>query len=178
MKRLLIAIVCLAFSLPCLAQNADDPASRDDVILLLQTMHSHDLLQKTMEVQTQSMRQLFHDMLVKDTGKVPPDFDARFKKAMDTLVKGMPMDEIMQAMIPAYQKHFTHGDIAAMNTFYASPVGQKVLQELPAVMQDGMRAAAPILIKYVNDSQEQMKHDLEPTQKSSPTKTGDDTSQP
>jgi hypothetical protein len=178
MKRLPIAIMCLAFSLPCLAQNADDPASRDDIILLLQTMHSHDLLQKTMEVQTQSMRQLFHDMLLKDTGKVPPDFDARFKKAMDNLIKGMPMDDITQAMIPAYQKHFTHGDIAAMNTFYSSPVGQKVLQELPAVMQDGMRAAAPILIKYIGDGQERMKHDLEPVEKSLPAKTGDDTSQP
>ena len=178
MKRLLIAIACLAFSLPCLAQNADDPASRDDIILLLQTMHSHDLLQKTMEVQAQSMRQLFHDMLLKDTGKVPPDFDARFKKAMADLIKGMPMDEIMQAMIPAYQKHFTHGDIAAMNTFYSSPVGQKVLEELPAVMQDGMRAATPILIKYIGDGQERMKRELEPDEKSSPAKTGDDTPQP
>jgi uncharacterized protein len=177
-KRWLIALVFVTFSLPCLAQNADDPASRDDILLLLQTMHSHDLLQRTMEVQTQSMRQLFHDMLMKDAGKVPPDFDARFNKAMANLIKGMPMDEIMQAMIPAYQKHFTHGDIAAMNTFYSSPVGQKVLQELPGVMQDGMRAATPILIKYITDGQERMKHDLEPAEKSSPTKPGDDTSQP
>lgn len=168
MRRLLIAI-CLVSSSLCLAQSADDPASKDDIVLLLQTMHSHDLLKKTMEVQAQSMRQMFHDMLMKDTGKVPPDFDTRFKRAMGDMIKDMPMDDIMQAMIPAYQKHFTHGDIEAMNTFYASPVGQKVVQELPGVMQDGMQAAMPIMIKYVQEGQQKMKRELEPP----PAKSGD-----
>ena len=172
MKRTLIAIACIVFSLPALAQNSDDPASKDDVMLLLRTMHSHDLMQKLMEVQTQSMRRMFHDMILKEKGSVPADFDEQFKKSMGNLIKDMPADEIVQAMIPAYQAHFTHGDIEAMNTFFSSPVGQRVLQELPAVTQEGMQAAMPILTKYLSDSEEKMKHEMEPGTKPSPAKSG------
>ena len=35
------------------------------------------------------------------------------KKMMDELAKDMPVDEITEAMIPAYQAHFTHADIEA-----------------------------------------------------------------
>jgi uncharacterized protein len=173
MKRFLVVLACLilaafAGSTVATAQTADEPASRDDIILLLRTMHSHDMLRKTMEVQISSMQKLFHDQLLKEDGKLPPDFDARFKKAMTDLMDGMPMDEIVQAMIPAYQKHFTHGDIEAMNTFYSSPVGQKAVEELPEVMQDGMQAAMPILVKYMGTAQEKLKRDLEGT----PAKTG------
>jgi hypothetical protein len=91
---------------------------------------SHDMMQRMMEVQGQSMGNLFRDMVTREKGNVPSEFDAEFKKAMDELIKGMPVDQIMEAMIPAYQKHFTKSDIAAMNAFYASPLGQKVLEEL------------------------------------------------
>ena len=168
MKRLLLALACLALSLPVLAQNADDPASRDDVILYLRTMHSHDLMQKTMEVELQSMHQLMHEQILKEKGKVPANFEAQFKKMMDELLKNMPMDEMEQAMVPAYRKHFTHGDIEAMNAFYSSPVGQKVLQELPAVMQEGLQTAMPILSKYLSEAEERMKRELAPEEKSSP----------
>ena len=131
MKRLLIAIACLAFCAPALAQSADEPASKDDVILYLRTMHSHDMFRRTMQVQSQAMQQLLREQILKDKGKLPPDYDAHMKKAMDDLVKNVPIDEITQAMIPAYQKHFTKSDIEAMNAFYSSPVGQKVLEELP-----------------------------------------------
>ena len=173
MKRLLIALVCLIFSMPCLAQNADtDPATKDDVILYLRTMHSHDMMKGMMEAQSSSMQQLFHDQILREKGSVPADFDTQMKKAMDDLIKGMPVDEIEQAMIPSYQAHFTRGDIAAMNAFYSSPVGQKVLQELPAVTQDGMKAAMPIMSKYLGDWMERMKKEMEPA-KTAPVKTGD-----
>jgi hypothetical protein len=157
MKRLLIAIACLVFlSASALAQTADEPASRDDVILFLRTMHSHDLFQRTMEVQSQSMQQLFRDQIAKDKGSVPPDFAVHMKKVMDELMKNMPIDEVTQAMIPAYQNHFTKGDIEALNAFYSSPVGQKFLEESPAVMQEGMKAAMPILSKYLSEWKERM----------------------
>jgi hypothetical protein len=169
-KRLLIAFAfaCLAFSVPGLAQTGDESASKDDVILYLRTMHSHDMLQRVMEVQSQNMQQLFRDQLLKENGTVPPEFDAHFKKAMDDLIKGMPVDEITQAMIPAYQQHFTKNDIAAMNAFYSSPVGQKVLQQLPAVMQEGSQAAMPIVSKYLSEWKGRMELEMKEMKKETP----------
>ena len=161
MKRLLI-VLAMALSASCFAQNADEPASKDDVLMLLRTMHSHDLMQKLMTVQAQSMEDMMRSQL-KQNGGLPSDFDTHIKKAIDDLIKNMPMDEAVQAMIPAYQKHFTHGDIEATNTFYSSPVGQKMLEELPAVTQEGMQAMMPILTKYISDWQARTKQDLEGT---------------
>jgi hypothetical protein len=171
MNRLLIALACLAFGVTgCasgLAQTADEPASKDDVILYLRTMHSHDMLQQVMEVQSQNMQQLFRDQLLKEKGTVPPEFDAHFKKAMDDLIKGMPIDEITQAMIPVYQQHFAKADIAAMNAFYSSPVGQKVLQVLPVVMQEGSQAAMPIVSKYLTEWKDRMQKEMKELEKES-----------
>ena len=161
MKRLLLLLACIAFALPCLAQNTDEPASKDDVLLYLRTMRSHDLMVRTMQVQSNAMQKLFAEQMLKEKGSLPPNFESRMSKMMDELVKGMPADEITNAMIPSYQKHFTKGDIEAMNAFYSSPVGQKVLQELPAVMQEGMQAAMPILSKYLGDWQDRMKQEFD-----------------
>ncbi len=164
MKPLLIAVASLAFcfsaSFPAQAQAGDEPASKDDIILYLRTMRSHDMFQRIMEVQSQNMQQLFRDQMLKEKGSVPPEFDAHFKKAMDDMIKGMPIDDITQAMIPAYQKHFTKADIEAMNAFYSSPVGQKVLQELPAVVQEGSQAAMPILSRYLDEWKDRMQQEL------------------
>jgi hypothetical protein len=182
MNRLFAAIVCLALIACCLpenglAQSSDEAATRDDVILYLRTMRTHDLMQRTMRVQVDAMHALMRDQIMKDKGSLPPNFDTKFKNETDDLLKNMPLDEIVDAMIPAYQKHFTKGDIQAMTAFYVSPVGQKILEELPAVLQEGNQAAMPMLSKYLSDWQARMKKDLEESQekpagKSAPEATG------
>ncbi len=173
MKLFCVAALCLFVSAPIFAQTpASEPASRDDVILYLRTMHSHDLMQKMMEMQSKSMQQLLREQLAQDNA-VPADFDAHFKKAMGDLIKGMPVDEMTQAMIPAYQHHFTKGDIEVMNAFYASPVGQKVLEELPVVTQEGMQDMMPILNKYLGEWRERMHKEFKDAAKAPPPKNQD-----
>jgi uncharacterized protein len=160
MRAFLIASLCLIVSCVCFAQTADaDPATKDDVILYLQTMHTNDTMHKIIEVMSASMQQSMHDELAKQKN-LPADSGARMNKMMEELMKNMPFDEMEEAMVPTYQKHFTHGDIEAMNSFYSSPTGQKVLRELPGVMQEGMQAMRPIINKYVEDSKQRMMEDL------------------
>jgi uncharacterized protein len=160
MRSVLIACLSLALVRPCLAQTADtDPATKDDIILYLQTMHTHDLIHRVMEVQSKTMQQAVHDQLAKQK-ELPADFEPRMNKMMDEMYKSLPWDDMMQAMIPAYQNHFTHGDIMAMNAFYSSPVGQKVLEELPAVMQEGMQQIMPLLSKWVDQWKGRMQQEF------------------
>lgn len=169
MRVLVIATLSMLLCAPCLAQTADtDPATKDDIILYFRTMHSYDMVQRMMEVESQSMRQLMHDQLVEENA-LPADFDTRMKKILDELIKGMPVDEMVQAMIPAYQNHFTHEDITAMNAFYSSPVGQKVLQVLPTVTQEGMQEMMPILNKYLTEWKEKMQTEFKDKEKSAPS---------
>jgi uncharacterized protein len=171
MRLFLLATLCLALTAPAIAQNADtDAATKDDVILYLRTMRSHDMMQRTMEVQMQSMLQLMKQQMMQDKGSVPSEFDTLMKKWMADLIKNMPSDEIIDAMIPAYQNHFTRSDIQAMNAFYSSPVGQKVLEQLPGVLQEGMQAAMPVMNKYITEWKGRMQEDIKALDKSTPQK--------
>jgi hypothetical protein len=79
---------------------------------------------------------------------------------LDAMTKELPFDEMMQSMVPAYQKHFTKGDMDALIAFYSTPTGQKVLQELPAVMGEGMEAMMPIMRKSVEKMTEHAEHEV------------------
>ena len=54
------------------------------------------------------------------------------------------INEMLAATIPVYQHHLTKSDLDAMMAFYSSPVGQKILREQPAMVQESMEASAGI----------------------------------
>jgi hypothetical protein len=62
----------------------------------------------------------------------------------DGLFKEMPIDEMVDAIVPIYQKHLTKVDLAAVTAFYSSPSGQKILKEMPAIMSEAMQAGGEI----------------------------------
>jgi hypothetical protein len=47
--------------------------------------------------------------------------------------------QLTERMIPIYQKHFTADEVAGLLKFYRSPLGQKVIAEMPATMAEGMQ---------------------------------------
>jgi uncharacterized protein len=161
--------LCLALAASGLAQTADtDPATKDQVELLLRTTQSHDMMHRMMEGMLKPMHQMFRDQFEKDGKQLPPDFESRANKMFDELIKNMPMDEMVQAMVPAYQKHFTNGDVNNLIAFYSSPTGQKVLQEMPEVTSEGMQAMMPIMTKYMKDAQERVQQQVKDMEKSAP----------
>jgi hypothetical protein len=173
MKRfLLAATLCLALSCNGLAQQAaaDPPATKEDVERYLQATHSHDMMKKMIEAMSKPMHQMVHDQFIKDKDKLPADFEARMNKRMDDMMKDMPFDEIMQAMVPVYQKHFTKGDIDALVAFYSSPTGQKMLREMPAIAAEAMQTAMPMMNKYMQSVQQRIQQEVAELRKESPKK--------
>lgn len=49
------------------------------------------------------------------------------------------IDELTEKMVPVYQRHFTAEDIDGLLKFYRSPLGKKVVAEMPATMAEGMQ---------------------------------------
>jgi hypothetical protein len=47
--------------------------------------------------------------------------------------------QLTDRMIPVYQKHFTAQEVAGLLKFYRSPLGQKVIAEMPETMAEGMQ---------------------------------------
>ncbi|HEY4093803.1 MAG TPA: DUF2059 domain-containing protein [Luteibacter sp.] len=48
-------------------------------------------------------------------------------------------NQLIGRMVPVYQKHFTAEDIDGLLKFYKSPLGQKVITQMPATMAEGMQ---------------------------------------
>jgi len=152
MKRAVIfLILCAASATSGLAQQgtANAPATREDIERYLSAIHSHDMMNQMAAAMSKPIHQMVHDEYLKDKDKLPADFEDRTNKMTDDMFKEMPFDEMMQAMVPVYQKHFTKGDIDALVAFYSSPTGQKTLRELPAIMSEAMESAIPIMQKYM-----------------------------
>jgi|SRR5579859_263807 len=164
MKRILItAALCFAFCSAGLAQQniSDSPATAEDVEKYLEAVHSHDMMKQMVEAMSQPMHKMVHDQYMKDKDKLPADFETRTDKTMDDMMQDMPWDDMMQAMVPVYQKHFTKGDIDALIAFYSSPTGQKVLQEMPAVMTDAMNVMMPMIRKHVEKVTQHVQQEMD-----------------
>ena len=154
MKHILIGVIlCFSFACSGLAQDtsANAPASKEDVERYLQAVHSQDMMRKMMDAMTKSMQQMNHDRYLKDKDKLPADFETRANKMMDDMMKDMPFDEMMQAMVPTYQKHFTKGDINGLLAFNTSPTGHKLLREMPAITAEAMTAIMPIMRQHMDE---------------------------
>jgi len=153
MKRmLLIAVLCVGMSGYIAAQQtpADTPATKEDVQRYLQIMHSREMMAKMVEAMSKPMHQMVHDQYLKDKDKLPPDCEARMNKMTDDMFKTMPWDDMLDAMAPVYQKHFTKGDVDALVAFYSTPTGQKLIKELPEITAEAMQEITPLLRKSID----------------------------
>ncbi len=65
--------------------------------------------------------------------QVPAEWWERFSAKIDSA-------EIVQVIVPIYEKHFTVEELQATLEFYKSPVGRAVLEKMPAVTQESMAA--------------------------------------
>jgi hypothetical protein len=148
---LVCLILCVTFACSAVAQQdaANAPATREDVERYLSAVNSRDMMNQMMAAMAKPMHQLVHEQYLKDKDKLPADFEARTNKMMDDMFKNFPWDEMMQAMVPVYQKHLTKGDVDALVVFYSSPTGAKMLREMPAIMGEAMQSMMPIMQKYI-----------------------------
>lgn len=164
MKHSLVAaILFLSFTCSGLAQDtaANAPASKEDVERYLQAVHSHDMMQKMLDAMAKPMQQMAHDRYLKDKDKLPADFETKMNKLTDDLLKDMPYDEMTQAMVPTFQKHFTKGDMDALVAFYSSPTGQKMLREMPAIMGEAMAAVMPIMREHMDTANQRIQQEID-----------------
>jgi len=152
---LLIASCSLGF-----AQTQIDAATRQDVEDLLQLTGARDrlpLLYSSMASQfasnfADSYRQQHPNANPAEVQKAATAATERFQ----AIFKAMPIDELIDAMIPIYQKYLTHSDIKAINEFYGSPTGQKMLKDSGAMTVEAMQAAQSVVKKHMPEIQAQI----------------------
>ena len=97
--------------------------------------------------------------MIPELKKMAPDAPEKFWQ--DFMAEVNP-DELVDLIIPVYRKHLTEEDIIALNEFYQSDVGKKLIARQPAIMQESMLAgqqwgqvlAQRVLQKYEEQKKE------------------------
>lgn len=160
LKRLRVAIFfVLIGSIVALGQTNDTSAatpSREDVLKFLDVLRVKPQLTQYFEGVAKQAKLGAEDGFKQKVPDATPQQLAEVDRFAETLFKGMPVDEMVDAMVPIYQKHLTKEDIDVILAFYASPVGQKLQREQPAMMQEGMQVGGEIGRKRMATMMQQM----------------------
>jgi uncharacterized protein len=178
MKHLSIslAVLFLAASTTFAQQSApspgDAPASKEDIQHLFDIMQIHQQMRQVMDAMMKQQSTLIHETLKKRYPQSSADRIARADQLIAETMKDMPMDAMLDDMIPIYQRHFSKTDIDAMSTFYASPTGQKMMREMPALTSESMQASYARMQKQMDAIQQRaeqiVKEDQEKTKSAPP----------
>lgn len=140
----IIAVVALCAA--SAAAQTTQPASRESVMKFFTALH---IEQQVGQVQTMMMAEMGKSM--RATLEADPSLNAQDKERVLSLIepemqdaaKVYPVSEMLQDMLPVYQKHFTDSDMQAITEFFESPVGKKFVDENGPMMQEAMTVIMP-----------------------------------
>jgi len=132
--------------------TAPDAASKEDVKKLFNVMASRDQMRQMMQQLFTQMRAMDREQLKQRHPEITEAEVARFDRESHDLIENFPLDEMLNEMIPIYQRHFTKSEIDALTIFYSSPTGQKFLHEMPAVTAETMRSVYPRIQSAVDEA--------------------------
>ncbi len=136
-------------AVPALGQ-ADAAPTRQDVLGLFDLMHVREQVRPAMESVARQQRAIILDNLRRQTPHIPPQQLIRLDHFTADIMNELPIEAMIDDMIPVYQKHLTKSDVDAMSAFYSSPVGQKLVREMPAMTLESMQAASPRIQTFMD----------------------------
>lgn len=142
-RRVLIYVCTLSVVGLSHAQDAGAP-SREEVLKFLDVLRIRPQLAQYFEGVAKQAKLGAEEGFKQKIPDATPAQLAQVDQFAEGLFKEMPIDEMIDAMVPIYQKHLTKEDLSAILAFYSSPVGQKLQREQPAMMQEGMQVGGEI----------------------------------
>lgn len=140
MKRLLLLFpVLLVSGALCLAQAPSDQPSRDDLLKMFEVLRVRQQTENVMQTVLVQMKQQIEGDIQKRYPNLPPEAFAKLEASINDAVKIYPLNEMLDDLIPVYQKHLTKTDVDAIVGFYSSPAGQHFLDKMPTMTQEAMK---------------------------------------
>jgi len=129
---------------------AADAPTHEQVMKLLDLMQVRKSMSLMMDGMKQAMKQgaeeAFRDRVPNPT---PKQLEA-LNSMVDDMMADMPLNELIEAMVPIYRRHLSKSDVDEVIRFYSSTVGQKLLREQPQMIQEGMQAGVEIQQKRMD----------------------------
>lgn len=156
-----LAVFSLFLASACYAQTA----SREKVMQLYDALQVRSGMQLMVgTVEEQIVPSVMNTMQQRE-GMTFSDEDAQYlrdmlSKRVGESFSGPVMTQMLDAMVPVYQKYFTDQDIDNIIAFYQTPTGKKFITEQNDLLRDGMQAAQPIMISQMNRTIDDMQKEV------------------
>src|SRR5690349_5178476 len=139
-SKCLLSLLCLAgalgqsalvmslpfFSAEAVAQTSTasaEPASRQDIENLFAVL------------KLDQMKTNLPELMKQQNVEIPKE---QLDAMAEDIFRDYPMKDVLDSMIPVYQKHLTKVDVANILAFYQTPTGQKMLNEMPEMSKEAM----------------------------------------
>ncbi|WP_420152227.1 DUF2059 domain-containing protein [Siphonobacter sp.] len=123
--KYLLPFCFLLLPLGALAQNPV-PEKERLIRKLMQVSKVFELARYTMDATIEGQRKVANPNL-------PEGFWEEFKKEITD-------EKLYELYVPIFSKHYTEEDLKGLITFYETPLGQKMVQNQPLVMQEASQA--------------------------------------
>src|SRR5262249_46699672 len=149
------------------------PATRQDILKLFDVMQIRQQVRTVMEQVAKQTQAMSREALKRRQPGITEEELARLDAMSEQTMKDIPIDGMLDDMVPVYQKHLDKTDVHAMIRFYSSPTGQKVLREMPAMAAEGMQAVYPRMQKQMDETMERVEQTAKEDQKKSTSQKPD-----
>jgi|SRR5208282_3538357 len=145
--------------------SSDIPTTREDIQRLFVALHVRERQQLILENSHQQAKTMLAEILHKELPEVGEgdlsQYQGMINEMINDIDKDYPVDEILNDLVPIYQRHLTKSDCDELVAFYSSPVGQKVLRELPAITSESMQVSTSYLQPRMEAAVSKLKEKVE-----------------
>jgi hypothetical protein len=159
-----------AAAAPAAAGPAATPESRRAVRELLDAMDYPNVMRKMLEQMSRSMPQMMLEGVTAGINADKSLSEAKRKEALDKAANMLPqaiaatkelfadptlVDDMLNEMVPLYAGHFTVAELHQMAVFYRTPVGRKMMAEMPRITGESMQIGQRVMMPRID---RMMKH--------------------
>jgi hypothetical protein len=155
---MLAVLICLTFPLSAQQSVAEMAAqakaskqalpanapSREQVLKFFDVLQVRRNMQLVIEGMKEQMKNGAEQGFRHKLPDATPEQIQQMQAMVEDSFSEISFDELINAIVPVYQRHLSKNDIDSILAFYASPAGQKLLGEQPAIMRESMEVAGAV----------------------------------
>lgn len=136
-------------------KNAD-PATREQVLKMMEVMNLRQQTAETMDAYRAQMSNVVLEDMKARMPNAPPAMFEELRGAFDEMFSQIPINEIVDAIVPVYQKYLTKREVEATTAFYSTPEGKSMLQKLPPMVNEGMQVSLATMKERMDVASDRM----------------------
>ncbi len=128
-----LALVLALAALPASAEPAAEPGARAEAAI---DPAKEAAIRAYLEVSgsVQLGRQMGQAIML----QLQPAYPQVPQELWRELSASLDSDELIEMLVPVYDRHFSKEEIDGLVEFYSSPIGRSVVQKMPAAVHEGM----------------------------------------